>query len=364
MHIDPPTHKPESPLVAINGVQLTIQDRSPTARQLLVAANLKPATDYILIRWPESGPTLELGLDEVVHLPNDSSVTEFIAIQADGIKYFVLDDERYAWSAVISETDLRRIGRISDDLEVWFENRDKKDEQVLPGAIFDLTLSGIERFYTRERVIQTWQLDVHGVMITSETSSILVKDALLKAGIDPNKGWIIRLKVKGQPKQVVELQTVIDLTQDGIERLQLLPKDINNGENAQPINRQFHLLAVDEAYLNARGCIWETINDGRRWLLIQNYTLPAGYTATVCTVAIEIPSNYPIAEIDMFYCFPPLVRLKGGVIPQTEATQTINGRSFQRWSRHRPSGVWNPDVDSVLSHLGLVDESIAREVEL
>ncbi|WP_457853921.1 E2/UBC family protein [Pseudomonas aeruginosa] len=59
---------------------------------------------------------------------------------------------------------------------------------------------------------------------------------------------------------------------------------------------------------------------------------------------------------------PPLVLASGVQIPQTEYRQVVNGIEFQRWSRHRNQGQWSPTRDSVLSHIGLVEESIAREL--
>lgn len=351
------------PTVKVNGELLRLSDWSPTSRQILAAADLQPTTEYALLHWPEHGPTQELGLEEVMELPRHGVVAEFFGIRADGVLYFVLDDERYAWAGCLTETEIRRVGRVAADRELWLERRDEPDLLLDPGAIVDLSSRGVERLYTALGECPVWQLDVHGVVISSHEPTINVRMALEQAGIDPDLGWNIRLKVQGQPKRPVELTDNIDLTTPGIERLKLIPKNINNGENAQQIRRQFALLAKDEAYLTGLGLFWETIYDGRRWLLITGYALPAGYQQVSCSVAIEIPQNYPTAELDMFYCDPPLTRISGTQIPQTEHHQIIDGRTFQRWSRHRSAGDWSPQRDSVLSHMGMVEESIAKEVE-
>ncbi|MFZ6048082.1 multiubiquitin domain-containing protein [Pseudomonas sp. CR3202] len=349
-----------SPSVKINGVSLQLNDWSPTGRQLLAAANLQPTTEYSLLLWPEHGPTLELGLDEVIALPRHGALAEFLATQADAVFYFALNDERYAWAGDLTEAQVRQIARIPSHFELWLERHHEPDLLLEPGEAVDLKATGVERLYTRHRV---WKLDVHGVHIESNEPTINVRAALILAGIDPDQGWIIRLKVKGEPKRAVELSDNIDLTAPGIERLKLIPKTINNGESARPIRRQFALLPKDEAYLSSSGLLWETVDDGRRWLLVSDYPVPSGYHQTHCNLAIEIPQNYPTAELDMFYCDPPLTRVSGAQIAQTEHHQLIDGRNFQRWSRHRNPGEWSPQRDSVLSHMGLVEESIAKEIE-
>ena len=362
LSLDPSHQQPDtsrSAAVKVNGETVAVDDWTPTARQILTAAGLQPVTEYALLSWPEHGATEELGLDESIPLPRNGAIAEFLAMQADGVFYFMLNDQRFAWAGSLTGEDVRKVGRVPATMELWLERRDEPDVQLEAEDAVDLLAPGVERIYTRRR---KWQLDVHGVLIESLEPEIIVRDALLLAGIDPDQGWIIRLKVRGEPKREVGLADSIDLTKPGIERLQLISDTINNGEVACSVRRDFALLAKDETYLDARGLFWETVDDGRRWLLIRDYPVPKGYLQASTCLAIEIPQNYPIAEIDMFYCNPPLVLASGAQIPQTEYRQVVNGIEFQRWSRHRNQGQWSPTRDSVLSHIGLVEESIAREL--
>lgn len=201
-----------------------------------------------------------------------------------------------------------------------------------------------------------------GVIITSTTPTITVRYALELAGINPDLPWTFILKVEGRPKEQVELNTVIDLTMQGIERLRVMPKIINNGEGPC-LRRQFSLLEKDENFLSAAPYRWETAIDGeRRWLLLHDFPLPAGYQQFYIVLAVEIPLLYPSAELDMFYCSPAVTLPAGAQIPKTETQQSIFGISFQRWSRHRENKVWSPTDDSVITHLGLIEESLRREV--
>jgi hypothetical protein len=206
-----------------------------------------------------------------------------------------------------------------------------------------------------------WKLDVQGVKIESRRPIIIARDAIKQAGFDPDAGWIVVLKVSGEPKKEIELSTPIDLKHPGIEKLRLTPRQINNGEAQTPRRTDFALLPGDEEHLNRIGLLWETrLDNGRRWLVIHAYSLPAGYSHRSADIAIEIPTTYPTAQLDMFYCHPHLALASGGAIPQTQTNEAIFGTSFQRWSRHRQ---WDSARDTLATHLTLVDASLQREVE-
>lgn len=206
-----------------------------------------------------------------------------------------------------------------------------------------------------------WKLNVQGVVIESQLQTIVARDAIKQAGFNPDAGWIIVLKIVGEPKKEIEITAVIDLKHAGIEKLRLTPRQINNGEAMPPRRVDFALLPQDEAHLDRLGLRWETILDGaRRWFILRAYPLPSGYSHAKADIAIEVPATYPGAQLDMFYCDPHLALANGGVLPQTQHAETVQGHSFQRWSRHRP---WDSAHDTLATHLALIDESLRREVE-
>lgn len=130
------------------------------------------------------------------------------------------------------------------------------------------------------------------------------------------------------------------------------------------LRREFALLEKDEVYLNERGFKWETFVDGgRRWLLVREYALLDGYDHTVVDIAIDIPPSYPRAEIDMFHCHPHLALKSGRSIGETSGRTRIDARTFQQWSRHL-NGVtrWNPNTDSVMTHIAVVEAALLKEI--
>ena len=348
--------------VYVNGQQVLISDPTPTGRQILTAARLRPETEHALVLWPDHGPTSVIELDELCPLTQSQAPLRFFAAKADGVKYFILDDSRYAWPGDLTVEALRLVGGVGDSSEVWVEHRgEEPDARVEPGTTIDLDEAGIERFFTREAV-KRWDLLVHETLTHWDSPKVIVRDALAAAGMDLTREYKILFKLEGNKREEVGLGDVLDLSRPGIERLWTIPRLIDNGEVAAPARREFGLLAHDHAMLNQRGWRWETINAGHRWLIIDDYPVPEGYAQRTCRLALQIPSQYPSAQIDMFYCYPSLQLTSGGALACCDTQEVIEGVSFQRWSRHRNGAdAWSPVHDNVGTHLDLVDESLARE---
>jgi len=128
--------------------------------------------------------------------------------------------------------------------------------------------------------------------------------------------------------------------------------------------RDFNLLARDESFLDEYRLPWETISDGSQWVLIHEFPTHEGYNHSHVTTAIRMETGYPNAELNMVYFFPALARKDGKPIGKTEAIQAIDGRTYQRWSRHRTAqNPWRAGIDGLDTHVFLVEDWLAREFE-
>jgi hypothetical protein len=129
------------------------------------------------------------------------------------------------------------------------------------------------------------------------------------------------------------------------------------------LRRQFKLPEDDEDCLTARRLSWETIRGGdAMWLIVHDYPIPGGYSATVARLALHLPPTYPDDQIDMVYFNPSLALASGRGIRQLSMT-TIDGQPYQQWSRHRtPVNPWRPGVDNIGTHLIQVDTWLRREL--
>src|SRR3990167_9122067 len=130
------------------------------------------------------------------------------------------------------------------------------------------------------------------------------------------------------------------------------------------LRRQFDLLPQDQQFLDDYGLPWGTIFYGSQWIFIHNFPpLHEGYSHETGIAAIRLEPVYPMPALDMVSFSPPLARKDGLRIGATEAMQAIDGKSYQRWSRHRTAeNPWRPGQDSIGSHVIMIEDWLAREV--
>jgi hypothetical protein len=129
------------------------------------------------------------------------------------------------------------------------------------------------------------------------------------------------------------------------------------------MRRTFRLSASDEEYLDSRNQPWETLIEVQaRRVVIEGFAVPTGYNVMSATVALFLHQSYPDVQIDMAYFLPHLTRADGKGIGALSLI-TLDGRSWQRWSRHRVGGdEWRPGVDNIERHLLFVTAFLEKEL--
>lgn len=128
--------------------------------------------------------------------------------------------------------------------------------------------------------------------------------------------------------------------------------------------RQFELPEEDRDFLNDRlGLDWEAVKeDDVRRIVISGFGVPEGYNVSEVDLFLRLEAGYPDAQIDMVY-FSPALSLKSGKTIAALSGEVFDGRSWQRWSRHRTGeNPWIPGVDNIERHLLLVREWLEREL--
>ena len=131
------------------------------------------------------------------------------------------------------------------------------------------------------------------------------------------------------------------------------------------LRHDFSLRSEDKTCLDELGVSWETIVDGSMWILIHNFpTRHPGYNHETVTAAILLETGYPDTALDMVYFHPPLARIDGKAINTTDFTQHIDGKAYQRWSRHRAGdNPWIPGEDNLSTHLMMIEDWLEMEFE-
>jgi hypothetical protein len=102
--------------------------------------------------------------------------------------------------------------------------------------------------------------------------------------------------------------------------------------------------------------------DGSQWVLIHDFPLPDGYNNPTVTAAIRMETGYPNTELNMVYFYPAISRKDGKSIGATQSSQQIDGKAFQRWSRHRTQqNPWKIGRDNLGTHVILIEDWVERE---
>ncbi len=129
------------------------------------------------------------------------------------------------------------------------------------------------------------------------------------------------------------------------------------------MRRDVFLPEEDLAYLDSLGLEWETLRESNQeWLIVYGYSVPAGYNTSVVDIAITIPSGYPVSPLDMAYFNPGLTRIDGKAINATSHLQSLDCKSWQRWSRHRTAqNPWRPGIDNIITHFISINHWLERE---
>lgn len=134
---------------------------------------------------------------------------------------------------------------------------------------------------------------------------------------------------------------------------------VQRGAGVPAPRRTFSLPEADEEYLDANYPAWETIVDGATpWLILNDFPVPEGYNQRKVQVAIQISSGYPNTQLDMVYFLPGISRTNGHQINNL-SPMTIEGQSWQRWSRHYP---WRAGVDDLSTHIERIKSWLADEL--
>lgn len=196
---------------------------------------------------------------------------------------------------------------------------------------------------------------------------MLGSDILLKAGKDP-KEFQLRQKFNNGSVITIPNNQKVCFTEPGIEKFKTLPLDQTEGETneikSEVPRRDFTLLEEDENYLNTLKLKWESIvSQGGHWVLIHNYPLPKGFNVTHAILAVRISPGYPTAQLDMLYFYPSITRLDGQSM-NALTPFTLDGKTFQQWSRHRTArNPWRPDIDNLSTHIPLAEVWFSQEFQ-
>ena len=206
---------------------------------------------------------------------------------------------------------------------------------------------------------QKYKIKIDRQIFEVESECMTGKQILELAGKIPIDRFQLNMKLKGGKVKKIGYEETVCFSDPGLEKFMTLPLDQTEGES---LRKDFALLEEDEDYLNSFDLEWETIIEGnRKWILIHNHPIPEGYNVNTAMMAIQYVPGYPTSQLDMVYFYPNLSRIDNKPITAL-AHQSIQGKIFQRWSRHRtPKNPWRPGIDDLSTHVSLAQFWLEQE---
>lgn len=242
-----------------------------------------------------------------------------------------------------------------------------REDVVIVGkdGVVILDIVDIEEYVSTGRPVphaHRYKYRVNKQHFISETPELTREQILEKAGLVPTNQYRLRLKRRHGPPELIKPGQTVHLREHGIERFIAQPNEVQDGLETR---REFDLAAEDRHFLDSLGLRWEALRHANRlWVIAYSVPLTAGYQVALADVAIEIAPGYPTSQLDMAYVNPPLSRTDGKAIACVQAIEQLDGKSWQRWSRHRiGASVWVPGVDNLERHFAYVQDWLSVEIE-
>lgn len=187
------------------------------------------------------------------------------------------------------------------------------------------------------------------------------RELLLLAKKLPPEQFAIYIKPRGSQPVRVGLDEKVDLRQPGVERFVTLPLDQTEGLGSR---REFSLPEEDTMWLEESGLNYELVREGSTLrVVLYGFPVPSGYNERTVDAYVRIDPGYPDNQIDMVY-FHPALRLTSGRSIGALSDDSFDGKTWQRWSRHRtPANPWRPGLDCLATHFALVQSWLERELK-
>ena len=211
---------------------------------------------------------------------------------------------------------------------------------------------------------KAYKIKIDGKMFDVQDRYITGRSILILAQKTPIADFGVALQEHGHNMRTIGLDEVVDLDAPGVEKFVTYHTGHSDGEEGPDGPFPFELPTEDQDYAcRLSGSMERVLESGRRWVLLHNFHVPEGYNLDRVTAAVLLPVGYPQSAPEMVYFYPALSLTSGKKIRASEATETIRGEKYQRWSRHfLPQEPWRPGIDSLETYALMIRGWLEREV--
>lgn len=175
--------------------ELMVSDPVPTGQQVLAAAGVHPASEYLVFQLLTNGIMEELRPDETVDL-RAAGVEKFIIFRNDRSFRFILQDVKQEWGGTfISEPTLKKLAGVDPGAHgVWLEVRNSEDKLLEPGEMADLSAPGVERFRVEILNIEIHVNDKAVNMVGRFHTGMEIKQAAKNQGVPIQLDFVLSVE--------------------------------------------------------------------------------------------------------------------------------------------------------------------------
>lgn len=363
-------------IATVNDCEIAVKNARITGRELLHEAGITNVKCHTLYQKLVNCDFEKISMDEIVDLSNQG-VERFITKDAETFDYTVNGEPETSDKKQLTPREiLLRAGidaeknyliqlLVDGSTKEYYSNPSEPITMVCSGMnfisklIFDIV--DVEEYGKQCKevpIARQYKIRIDKNYHLINSGFITGEEIILLEGKAHGRYDVYKFLNNSPKPQKLNQNDKVNLRERCLIRFVLQPKEQQEGKS----RLSFTLPSEDIETLNSLGLLWETLNSGGTWLIIYNYPIPKGYNEDKVDLALMIPPYYPTCEIDMAYFYPPLHKLSGKAIGCI-SSQLIDEKQYQRWSRHRLAGEWSVGVDSLATHLCLVDNWLQKDLE-
>ncbi len=365
--------------ITVDGRKIGFSESKQTGKLILEKACKEPVQCYTLYQKLKGCDFEKVSLDETVELSNPG-IEHFVTKEPEVFNYTVNDESETTDKKFLTPTEILELDAINPhEFYLVQLNPDGTETEYAyaPEEKIKMLCTGMKFVSRKWREIvdieehgkcctpvppaRKYKVRIDKIYVELDSPITTGRALLTKANKLPVEKFDIYkvLSSNPQPQKINGLDTEINLREKCLVRFVTLPKEQQEGRG----NRiGFSLPAEDVDFLDNNSFFWEAIVQQSNWLIIKGSPVPEGYNVSSVDIALLIPPTYPAAEIDMAYFYPPLQKKSGRPIGAI-SHQSIDGKTFQRWSRHRRPGEWRSGLDNISTHLLAVNNWLEHDLK-
>ncbi len=166
---------------------LKLADPVPTGRQIIEAADFRPAEEYLIFQVSHDRRLTEIKLDQTTDL-RDRREERFIIFRSDRSWRGIIDGKRFEWGAreILGRVLKWLAGVEPDKFGVWLERKDEPDKLIGDDEKVSLNPSGVERF----RTDRLFSICIEGKPFPWDSKTITTEQIAALGGWDVSQGVI------------------------------------------------------------------------------------------------------------------------------------------------------------------------------